>query len=214
MRTLVGVFLLAGLLGGLPGHSFGQDDLQFGVTVGGNWVTMESPGAATEGYFTFSGGVVARQTVVGGVSLQSELVLNQRGVDIAADSAGSIEYGAVYLQLPLLLHLEAPALRSVVFHAEAGGYGAVKLFGRQTPGNDLNVSLDTGTSFFQRFDAGIVAGGGASFSVAGQPFNVTVRREWGLPDVARNVQSQDFEDAPFPSEGKIRAWAVLLRIGL
>ncbi len=214
MRTVVGVLLLVGLFAGYPHAGLGQQDVEFGVTVGGNWVTMDSPGASPDGYFSFTGGFVARRPVLGGLSLQSELLLTQRGAEIAADSAGSIEYGAVYLQVPLLLHVEAPAVQSVVFHAEGGGYGAVKLFERQTPGNDINVSLDTGASFFQRFDAGIVAGGGASFTIAGQPFNVTVRREWGLPDVARDLQDQPFPAAPLPDEGKTRAWVVLLRIGL
>ena len=212
MRLAVALVLLVGLLAGGPLSSPGQGT-QYGVAIGLNRVTMQASGANTGSYFPFAGGFVLRQPLLGPVSIQPELLLNQKGTGIESESGGSIEYGAAYLELPLLIHLEAPAVRSVVVHGEAGGFGAVKLFERQTPGGDLNISFDTATSFYRRYNAGVVAGIGATLPIGEQRLNLTVRRAWGLMDVAREVEDQPFPEAAFPSEGETRTWSLLLRLG-
>jgi hypothetical protein len=212
MRTAIGFLLLAGLLAGGPLSSHGQDR-QYGVTLGVNRVTLQTSEADPGGYFAFAGGVVVRQPVFGPLSVQSELLLNQKGAEIERESGGSIEYGVGYLELPVLLHLKVPALPSVAFHGEAGGFGAVKLFERQTPGENLNISFDTATSFFERYDAGVVAGLGATLSIRERRLNLTVRRSWGLVDIARDVEDQPFSEARFPADGETRTWSLLLRLG-
>lgn len=212
MRFAVGVLVLAGLLMGPASPSHGQEGRQYGLALGVNQVTMQTPDADPASYVTFGGGFVMRQPLFGPVSIQPELLLNQKGAEIRAEKGGGIEFGAGYLELPLLLHLKAPAVQSVVVHGEAGGFGAVKLFERQTPDN-LNTSFDAGTSFFRRTNAGIVAGIGATIPIRGQRLNLTARRTWGLRDVARDVEDQPFEVA-FPAMGETRAWSFLLRFGL
>ncbi len=213
MRTVVAVLVLVGFLVGKASPSHGQGSLQYGITLGGNRVTMQISGADPESYFTFAGGFVLRQPLYGPVSVQSELLLNQKGVEIAAENGRSIEYGAGYLELPLLLHLKAPSVQAVTLYGEAGGFGAVKLFERQTPGENTNVSLDTGTSFFRQTNAGVVAGAGVTLPIQDQRFNLVMRRAWGLTDVAQDVADQPFPDAAFPADGETRTWSLLLRLG-
>lgn len=214
MRHVVGLLLLAGLLAGRASPSHGQEGLQYGFALGVNRVTMQVPGADPGSYFAFAGGFVLRKHVSGPVSLQSELLLNQKGVEIENESEGAIDYGAGYLELPLLVRLESPPVQSIPVHGEVGGFGAVKLFERQTPGEgELNVSFDTGTSFFRRLNAGVVAGAGVTLPISEQGLNLTVRRTWGLRDVARSVADQPFPEVPFPADGETRAWSLLLRLG-
>lgn len=212
MRVIVAFLLLGGLLTGGPLSSHGQG-LQYGVALGMNRATMQAADTDTKSYFPFAGGVVLRQSLVGPMSIQSELLLNQKGTEIEGESGGSIEYGAGYLELPLLIHLETPAVRSIVVHGEAGGFGAVKLFERQSPGENLNISFDAATSFFERYNAGVVAGVGATLPIGDRRLNLTVRRAWGLLNIAREVEDQPFPEAAFPAEGESRTWSLLLRLG-
>jgi hypothetical protein len=213
MRFVVGALVLVGLLAGAS-PSQGQDARQFGLTLGVNRVTMQSPSAGLGSYFAAVGGVVVRQPMYGPMSAQAELLLSQKGTEVEGTEGGAINYGAGYLELPVLLHLQGPSVRSVALHAEAGGFGAVKVFERQTPGGDLNVSFDTGASFFRRLDAGIVAGVGAALPLGEQRLNLTVRRVWGLRNVSQDRMDQPFDQAPFPAQGETRAWSLLVRLGL
>ncbi len=215
MRFIVGIFLLGGLLAGTPGPVQGQEDLQYGFTLGVNRVTMQSPGLDLGSYFVFAGGIVLRQPLFGPVSIQAELLLNQKGVEIDSEEGGAIDYGAGYLELPLLIHGKTPPVQSITVHGEAGGFGAIKLFERQTPGEgDLNVPLRTGVSFYRWINTGVVAGMGATVPVLDQQLHFTVRRTWGLKDVARDVSEQPFPQASFPAQGKTRTWSLLVRFGL
>lgn len=214
MRYLLGILLAGGLFVGGPSPAHAQEDLQYGFALGVNRVTLESSAPGTDSYFAFVGGFVLRQHLSGPLSVQSELLLNQKGVRIEAENGGAIDYGAGYLELPLLVRLETPSVRSFALHGEVGGFGAVKLFERQTPGGgDLNAALRTGVSFYRRVNAGVVTGIGATIPVRDQRFHLTVRRTWGLRDVADDVETQPFSEASFPPDGETRTWALLLRLG-
>jgi hypothetical protein len=213
-RIRIATVLLVGLVGASPHGAFGQSNYQFGLTIGGTWVNTASPQAPSGGYLSFQGGALLRRQLLGPLSAQAELSLAQRGVEISGPDGGSIQYGAGYLQLPLLAYVEAPVGGSVAVHAEAGGYAALKIFERQTPGGDVNAAFDAGPSFFRRVDTGMMVGGGATVTVAQQRLNLTLRREWGVPDVAQTVGTQPFAEAPFPDEAEIRAWVLMLRVGL
>ena len=212
MRSVLWVLVLTGLVaGGTP--SQGQDTRQYGLALGVNRVTLQSPAADLGSYFAAVGGGVVRQPLYGPVSAQAELLLSQKGTRVDREQGGAIDYGAGYLKLPLLLHLQTPSFQSVVVHGEAGGFGAVKLFERQTPGGDVNVPIPGDRSFYRRLDAGVVAGVGAALPIGGQRLNLTVRRVWGLRDAARDGTDQAFPEAPFPEEGETRAWSLMLRLG-
>lgn len=219
MRVLLGVMLVASLLAGGLSPAQAQEDFQYGFTLGVNRVTLETPAPASESYFAFAGGLILRQHLYGPLSVQSELLLDQKGVRIEAEEErGAIDYGAGYFEIPLLVHLETSPVQSVTLHGEAGGFGAVKVFERQSPGGgDVNASFRIAESFYRRIDAGLVAGVGTTIPIRGQRLNLTVRRTWGLRDVARDVSDQPFSEdpnAPFPSDGETRTWALLLRLGL
>ncbi|MFB6098435.1 MAG: porin family protein [Salinibacter sp.] len=213
MRYVVGL-LLVGLLAVRPSPVRGQAGRQYGLTLGVNRGAIKSPDGRLGGHFGFVLGGVVRQPLYASLAVQSGLLLSQKGTEVRNDEGGAIEYQAGYIELPLLLHLEAPLVQSMVVYGEVGGFGAVKLFERQTPGEgNLNVALRTGRTFFQRFNAGLLAGIGATIPIRDQRLNVTVRREWGLPDVARNVENQPFPQVSFPREGRTRTWSLLLRFG-
>lgn len=215
MRYVIGIVLLGGLLMGTSAPAHGQDGRQYGFTLGTSWATMQSPADNLGGQFVLVGGGVIHQPLYESLSLRSGLLLSQEGTEVRSDEGGAIEYTAAYAELPLLLHLEAPPLRSITLYGEAGGFGALKLFERQTPGEgDLNIPLRTGVSFFRRFNAGLAAGLGATIPIGEQRLNLTVRRTWGLPDVARNVEDQPFPEVAFPANGTTRTWSLLLRFGL
>lgn len=214
MRYLIGVLLVGGLFAGGLSPAHAQQDLQYGITLGVNRVTLESSAPGADGYFAYAGGGVLRQHLYGPLSVQTELLLNQKGVRIEAERGGAIDYGAGYLELPLLLHLETPSVQSFVLYGEMGGFGAVKLFERLTPGGgDVNAALRTGVSFYRRMNAGVVTGIGATIPIRDRRLNLTIRRTWGLRDVADDVESQPFAEAAFPPEGETRTWALLLRLG-
>lgn len=160
-------------------------------------------------------GVVLRRQLYGPVALQTEVLLNQKGAAIEAEGGGSIRYGAGYLDLPLLLHVAGPSVTSVALHAEAGGFGGVKLFEQQRPGGGgLSIPLNTGATFFNRFDAGGVVGVGATLPVGERRLNVTARHAWGLVDVAQDLNEQPLPAAPFPGEAQTRTWSLMVRLGL
>lgn len=202
----------------VAGTGQAQDGPQFGVTFGVTRATVAAPDApvAPSGQFAFVGGAVAQMPVAGPVSLRSELLLAQKGTTIETSGQNGIRYGVGYVELPLLVRVDAPALGPVQPYGAGGGYGAVKFFERLRPsGADFNVALDPDASFYERFDAGLVADLGARIRVGGQQVNLAVRRSWGLVDVARDLVDPPFQEtAPFPAEARSRTWSLLLRFGL
>lgn len=215
MRCLLTLALLSALLIGSLQPVWGQEGIQVGGTVGFNLATMDAPNADLGVRPSYAVGVVVRRRLYGSVALQSELLLTQKGAAVKAERGGSIRYGAAYLDLPLLVHMTGPTVQTVTLHGEAGGFGGLKLFEQQRPGGGgLSLPLQTGTTFFNRFDAGIVMGLGATFSLGDRRFNVTARHAWGLVDVAQNVDDQPLPAAPFPQSAQSRTWSLLVRLGL
>lgn len=215
MNRFLCLVLLSGFLFWNPWLAWGQEDTQIGGTIGFNLATMEAPDRDLGIRPSYAVGLVLRQQLFRPLSLQSELLLNQKGAAIEADGGGSIRYGAAYLDLPVLVHVTGPTLQTVTLHAEAGGFGGVKLFEQQRPGGGgLNFPLRTGETFFHRFDAGVVAGAGATFALGERRLNLTARYSRGLVDVAQNLEEQPLPAAPFPQEAQARTWSLLVRLGL
>lgn len=214
MRHVVTVLLLGGLLAVGASSVRGQDDLQYGLTLGFNRATLENTPVDVSGRTVFTGGFGVRKQVYGPLSLQAELLVSQQGTEIDREGGGAIEYGAGYLELPLSVRAQAPPVGAFTFYGEGGGFGAVKLFERQTAGEgDINTSFDTDTSFYRQTSGGALAAVGAIVEIQGQQINVAVRRSWGLVDVAQDIEDQPFPGTPFPSTGKTRTWSMLLRLG-
>lgn len=195
------------------GPADAQSGRDFGATFGFNRATLESSvdlGVHSAG----AAGIVVRQSLFGPVALQTELLLNQKGTEVDSEEGGGIAYSAAYADLPVLLHVVTPRFRSVRIYGEAGGYGGVKMFERQTPASgQLNISLRTGTSFYRRVDAGALAGIGAMFPFRDRQISFIVRYSRGLVDVARDVDEQPFPEAEFPKNGKTRTWTLQFRFG-
>ena len=222
MLRPIGLALCCLLLAGGLQATQGQDDTpRFGFTLGLNRATLSASDAAVapSARNAFTGGIVARVWEHGPVSLRPELLLSQKGTVLDTDQSTGIQYGAGYIELPVLLNAEAPSLGPVTTYGLAGGFGGLKVFERQQPSeSEINVSFDTDASFFRRFDAGVVAGVGGHVQFGEQRLNLVVRRSWGLVDVAdppNTIEDPIFsESPPFPSSATTRTWTFLLRLGI
>lgn len=185
-----------------------------GATLGVSRASLDVDDAT--GRTAFEAGALLRLTPPKGpVALQSEVLFAQKGTAIDANPGGELRYGANYIQLPLLLHAVGPSIRIVTPYVQAGGFGAVKIFERQSTGGDgLRVPIETNTSFYRRFDTGLVASIGAEIAIRDQPLHLTVRHTRGFVDVADDVGTQPIPDAPFPASGQTRVWTLRLELGL
>jgi hypothetical protein len=192
-----------------------QVETAFGASLGASFSTLRADGAST-GYRTgFLGGIAFRLSGGGPLGLQAEFGLAQRGTDVENDE-GELRYGATYLELPVMLRVEAPSLGPVAPHAVAGGYGGVKVLERQSFGGlGANVSINTDESFFRRLDAGALVGLGAAVSTGTGEIEATVRYGHGLVNVARDL-SAGTQPLPvgFPVDGQTRAWSIVFQFGL
>lgn len=213
MHRLVGLLLLVGIVAGGPRAATGQETPQLGLTLGMNVGTLEASGDV--GFRQMAaGGFVLQMDLVGPFSVQPQLLLSQKGATVEG-GGGSIRYGAGYLDLPLLLRVDGPTLGSVALYGLGGGVGGVKVFEQQRAGGDLSFPLDSGTSFFRRTNAGVAGGVGGHFSMGDdRRLHLVLQYEHGLVDVARSVEEQPYEQAPFPSSAETRTWSIMLRLGV
>lgn len=159
---------------------------------------------------------MAQVDLLGPVSAQSELLLNQKGALVREDD-GAMRHGIGYIDLPLLLHLEGPSIGRVQPYVVGGAFGSVKLFEQQRPGSSgLSLSIDAGQTFFRRTNAGWTGGIGSAISLGYERrINLLVRYSHGVVDVARSVDL-DAESAviPLPGDAQTRTWSIMLRTGL
>jgi len=202
------------MCGGHPASA--QDSpFRFGVTVGLNLATVDAPANADVGVRRLlAGGAVAQADVIGPLSVESQLLLEQKGTVVRGE-VGGIRYGTAYLSWPLLLRVEGPTIGPVTPYGLAGGFGSLKLFEvHRGGGQGLGPPLDTNTSFFRRTDAGATGGIGGTISIRDRQLNFAVRYAHGLVDVARSIDDQPFEEAPFPSRAETRTVSIRLRLGL
>ncbi len=206
--------VLVGFLLVFPLSAPAQDSPQFGLTFGLNVATLEAPGNLGTRQVV-AGGVVMQVPVAGPLSVQSQLLLSQKGT-LVKSREGGIRYGAGYVGLPVLLRLQLPRLGPVTPYGLAGGFGAVKVFEQQRSGGDFSLPLpDEGISFFRRTDAGVTGGVGGTITFGrDRRFNVVLRYEHGMVDVARPVEEQPYEQAPFPETAKTRTLSIMLRLGI
>lgn len=213
MRRIVGLVLIGLILG--TGHAVhGQPSPEFGATFGVNVATLEAPG--DPGFRQMAaGGVVAQIAGPGPLSVQSQLLLNQKGALVRGEG-GSIRYGAGYLDVPLLLRVKLPTLGPVTPYGVGGGFGGVKVFERERAGGDVSLPLpDRGPAFFGRTNGGLIAGLSGEIALGtGRTLNLTVRYAHGLVDVARSIPEQPYDLAPFPSTGETRTWSIMLVFGV
>lgn len=213
MRRSVSLVLI-GLVLGAGQVVRGQPSPEFGATFGVNVATLEAPGDLGVRQMA-AAGLVAQMAVTGPLSVQSQLLLNQKGALVRGEG-GSIRYGAGYVDVPLLLRIKLPTIGPVTPYGIGGGFGGVKIFERERAGGDVSLPLpDRGPSFFGRTNGGLIAGLSGAISVGkGRTLNLTVRYEHGLVDVARSVTEQPYDLAPFPSTGETRTWSIMLEFGV
>mgnify|MGYP006271561635 CR=1 FL=1 len=214
MRFLLCLTALSCALLSLPPSAHAQWSADLGATLGFSWASLDADSAG--GRSTFQGGVTARIEREGApLSLRSGLLFAQKGTAVEGAEGGELQYGANYLHLPVVLHAQGPSISIVTPYVQAGGFGSLKIFERQSAGGDgIRVPIETDESFFQRTDAGLMVGVGAELLLGERPLGVTIRYAHGLVDVAQDIGEQVFPDTPFPSPAQTRVWTVGLELGL
>ena len=213
-RFLPPLLLIGALLMAAPSVQ-GQPSPQFGITLGLNATTLEGPGnLGTRTMAT--GGIVMQVPISGPLSVQPQLLLSQKGTLVQSQQGGSIRYGAGYIDLPVLLRFQLPMLGPVTPYGLAGGVGGIKIFEQQRAGGDFSLPLpNDGASFFRRTNAGLTGGLGGTFKFGrDRRINLAVRYEHGMVDVARSIDRQPYEQAPFPTTAETRTWSIMLRLGV
>ncbi len=211
--------LLLALLFAVPrptAAQFSDLTVQWGATLGFNLASLQSDEVDVSTRTAFSGGIVAQVTLPGPVSVQPELLFTQKGGAVdTREGSGEVRYGANYIELPVAVRLEGPRLQAVRPHLLAGGFGGLKIFERQTAGGgEIRFPIDTETSFFQRTNAGVLVGLGATLSFGEGRLGLEVRYARGLVDVGQDLGTQDFPLAPFPRDARTETWLFLVRFGL
>lgn len=213
MRCLVGLLLLSGLLIPLSEEARGQLTPDVGLTLGLNVTTVETPADASLRQMA-AGGLVATWDLAGPFSLESQLLLSQKGA-VLEDADDRIRYGAGYLDLPIQIRIDGPSLGGVAPYIAGGGFGGLKIFEQQRAGGEIRFPLDTDRSFFRRTNAGLSGSLGGSFPIwGGRRLRLSVHYEHGLKNVARAADDQPRADAPFPTTAETRTWSIRVRFGL
>lgn len=213
MRPLLVLLLVSSLLLPSTPDANGQIDPELGITFGLNVTTLDAP---TEGDLRqmAAGGLIATWPLTGPLALESQLVLNQKGT-VVNGADGRIRYGAGYLDLPLHLRVDGPSLRSLIPHLTIGGFGGLKLFEQQRAGGEFRFPLGGAPAFFKRINAGLSGSLGGMLPIGGgRQLMLSLYYQHGLLDVARAVDDQPYENAPFPMTAHTRTWSVRVRFGL
>lgn len=213
------VVVVAAILGVAPGsvrETSAQVTTEAGLTLGLNLATLHpDAGPDLDLRTAFTGGVVLTVTPTGlPIALQPELLFMQKGMSIEGEDA-EVRYGAAYVELPVLLRVDAPSIGPVTPHVLGGGFGGIKVFERQSVGGlGANLPLRRDGTYFERVDAGLVVGLGATLGVGPGRLGLTARYSHGLVDVAQDVTDPVFDSTPFPADAQTRTFTFLVRFGL
>ena len=209
MRRLLAGWLLIGvlILGAAPPAAPAQD-LGGGVVLGANVATLRGGGPADLGYRTAaSGGFYARVGVPGPFAVRTELLFSQKGAKLNTPN-GELTLKANYLELPVLVVGKLPFARSYTPHLLAGPALSLKLYERQgAPG----LSINTEDTVFERTDAGIMVGAGASLG-GPSALQLEVRYTVGLRDVTQTVMNEPLDT--LPTDGANGVWSIVARFGI
>jgi len=208
-RLLAILFLIGGTAMSPASPAVQAQDLGGGVVLGANVATLRGDGASDLGYRTAaSGGVYARIGLPGSLAVRTELLFSQKGAKLDAPN-GELTLKANYLELPILLVGQLPFARGYNPHLLAGPALSLKLYERQgAPG----FSIDTEDTVFERTDAGVMVGAGASLEGAGA-LQLEVRYILGLRDVTQGVTTEPLDEA-LPTDGANGAWSIVVRFGI
>lgn len=210
MRSIVGLVVLGGLLL-LPQAVPAQPVPNLELALGLNVTTLEAPTDAGLRQMA-AGGVVATWPLADPLSLESGLLLNQKGA-VVQSGDNRTRYGVGYLDLPLHLRLDGPVLGGIAPYLSVGGFGGVKLFEQQRAGGELRFPLDTERAFFERTNAGLSGSLGGTLPIGNErALRLAVHYEHGLVNVARSTGASS--DKPFPDAAQTRTWSIRLRFGL
>ena len=209
------VWIGAGL-GAAPPAS--AQSLRTGLTLGIGGTTLHSDAqGADRGYRTgFLVGLMTQLDLPGPLGARGEALFSQKGVKVDAED-GALNYEAAYIEVPLLLTVRLPFLQAYGAHVAAGPAVALKIFERQAAtGDNVNISLDTNQSFYERTDASIVVGLGANIGAGPGALGLQLRYMRGLTDVAQDLapDEQPFPNSAFPGDGQHGVIALMLSFGL
>ena len=143
---------------------------------------------------------------LGFVSVQPEILYTRMGAKISDEVEDfRLEYRMDYVQVPVLLKLNIVPAGPIRPFLYGGGYGAylVKAEGFMQMGEESETADII--EDFQRYDYGVVGGGGLAFKLPGVSLSVEGRYNMGLANIIKD---------PFEGESlKNRSIMVLVGVG-
>ena len=124
---------------------------------------------------------------LGFVSVQPEILYTRMGAKISDEVEDfRLEYRMDYVQVPVLLKLNIVPAGPIRPFLYGGGYGAylVKAEGFMQMGGEIDTAdlIDD----FQRYDYGVVGGGGLAFKLPGISLSVEGRYNMGLANIIKD----------------------------
>jgi hypothetical protein len=205
MRRIARSLLVAALAAPLvpaAAHSQGGDRLPLGIWAGVTSSTFrgsDAPGPTN--LAGFSAGVFTQWRFAPYLALQPEIDFTQKGsdeLDAASGSLFTMHIRLTYIEVPVLLRMDAPAVGPLTPFALAGPEVAFKVGCSVVVGGlaggfscaDLPPAAST--------DFGGVLGAGVAFNVAGRRYGLSARYDAG------------FTNAFTGNDAKNRAWTLLL----
>jgi hypothetical protein len=133
---------------------------------------------------------------LGFVSVQPEILYTRMGVKIADEVEDfRLEYRFDYVQVPVLLKFNIVPAGPIRPFLYGGGYGAylVKAEGFMQAGEESDTADII--EDYQRYDYGVVGGGGLAFKLPGVSLSVEGRYNYGLANILKDpIESETMKN--------------------
>lgn len=210
MRRFLIVSVLVGfIVSSHPAATARAQEVGGGIVLGANVATLRASDGGGLGYRTAaSGGLYVELGFTRYLAVRSELLFSQKGATVDTGQ-GELTLKTNYLELPVVLVGQLPFARSYSPHLLAGPALSLKLYERRgAPG----FSVDADETAFERTDAGVMVGAGASLGGPGR-LQVEVRYILGLRDVTQTVTTQPLDET-LPTDGTNGVWSIVARFGI
>lgn len=187
MKRLVIVFLVVACGAALvPGALEAGVLFKAGFSLAMIHQTSTEPPLFTWGDLPFFAGGLAFEGRWGLVSLQPEVLYVRTGGRYTIDADNDLEYRFNTLQVPVLLKLNVVPSGPVCPFIAAGAYGSYLIQAQGVITADGVTFKEDLTVDYERFDFGVVAGGGLTFRRPGFSISVEGRYNYGLTNIMKD----------------------------
>lgn len=187
MKKLIPFCLLAALLAGVTPPAFGAGvGLKLGFSLSKLVQGSAVPPALEWANVPFFAGGLSFESRWGHLSLQPEVLFVRMGGRYEIDADNGFENRFSYIQVPLLIKVNALPRGSLDPFICAGGYGAYLIKAQgvlEAAGETTKADL---TGEYERFDFGVVGGAGLTLRIRGLALSIEGRYVHGLANVFKD----------------------------